>query len=286
MYRAELSGVLGGLTRVRAMQLNDAHVFCTPDQVAGEARDALKMIRQAYAALGIVPRGTGCRCRAPAGSTWPAADLGTGSRRAGRDPQRRRLELRAGEGRAAFYGPKIDVQVADSSDREATLSTVQVDLYQPQQFDLSTSGWTGTGTARSWCTAASSAAWNGRSRTLSSGTAGRSPPGLLRCSSPCSGRWRTGASRARGRPAGGRARAARPYRRAGLGHPGQPGSAARLVPYQAVIGEGRPPPPDRPSGSGTAAAPATRSGALTRIAAHAAARRTELWDAAAPASSS
>src|SRR5580658_5432857 len=54
-YRAELSGVLGGLTRVRAMQLNDAHIFCTLDQVAGEARDALAMIGRAYAALGIEP---------------------------------------------------------------------------------------------------------------------------------------------------------------------------------------------------------------------------------------
>ena len=45
MYRSELSGVLGGLTRVRAIQLNDAHIFCTPDQVADEARAALELIR-------------------------------------------------------------------------------------------------------------------------------------------------------------------------------------------------------------------------------------------------
>src|SRR5580700_3129304 len=55
MYRAELSGVLGGLTRVRSIQLNDAHIFCTPDQAAGEARAALAMIARAYAALGIEP---------------------------------------------------------------------------------------------------------------------------------------------------------------------------------------------------------------------------------------
>jgi threonyl-tRNA synthetase len=53
MYRAELSGVLGGLTRVRAIQLNDAHIFCTPDQVAAEAAAALGQIQQAYRALGI-----------------------------------------------------------------------------------------------------------------------------------------------------------------------------------------------------------------------------------------
>jgi hypothetical protein len=55
MYRAELSGVLGGLTRVRAIQLNDAHIFCPLDQVAAEASAALDMIRAAYRALGIRP---------------------------------------------------------------------------------------------------------------------------------------------------------------------------------------------------------------------------------------
>src|SRR5580700_3692775 len=54
-YRSELSGVLGGLTRVRSIQLNDAHIFCTPDQVAAEAGSALAMIRQAYRAFGIEP---------------------------------------------------------------------------------------------------------------------------------------------------------------------------------------------------------------------------------------
>ena len=68
-YRAELSGVLGGLTRVRAMQLNDAHIFCDLDQVADEASAALDLIRAAYAALGISPSATGCHCRAPARST-------------------------------------------------------------------------------------------------------------------------------------------------------------------------------------------------------------------------
>ncbi|WFR72834.1 hypothetical protein P9209_02715 [Prescottella defluvii] len=53
MFRSEPSGVLGGLTRVRAIQLNDAHVFCTPEQVADEASAALTLIRRAHAALGI-----------------------------------------------------------------------------------------------------------------------------------------------------------------------------------------------------------------------------------------
>src|SRR6476646_4137932 len=55
MFRSELSGVLGGLTRVRAIQLNDAHIFARPDQVGAEVRAALDLIRQAYEALGISP---------------------------------------------------------------------------------------------------------------------------------------------------------------------------------------------------------------------------------------
>ena len=140
-YRTELSGVLGGLTRVRAMQLNDAHIFCTLDQAGDEARAALAMIRQAYAALGIEPAryrlslpGPGRKYvgdqhiweQATAMLTGVLDDSG--------------LAWEPGEGEAAFYGPKIDVQVADCAEREATLSTVQVDFYQPEQFDLHYTG--------------------------------------------------------------------------------------------------------------------------------------------------
>jgi threonyl-tRNA synthetase len=136
-YRAELSGVLGGLTRVRAMQLNDAHIFCTLDQVAGEALAALRMIGQAYHALGIEPVRYRLSLPGPGGKyvndpklwqrsadmlTEVLADAG--------------LPYEAGAGEAAFYGPKIDVQVADSADREATLSTVQIDFYGPERFGL------------------------------------------------------------------------------------------------------------------------------------------------------
>lgn len=76
MYRAELSGVLGGLNRVRAIHLNDAHIFCAPEQVADEALAALDLIRQACAALASARRGTGFRCRETAGSTSPIRSCG------------------------------------------------------------------------------------------------------------------------------------------------------------------------------------------------------------------
>ena len=136
-YRSELSGVLGGLTRVRAMQLNDAHIFCTPDQVAGEAGAALAMIRQAHRALGIEPSRYRLSLASPdahyAGDPqiWDrsAAILRDVLASAG-------VDYEAEEGEAAFYGPKIDVQVADSAEREASIATIQVDFYQPQRFGL------------------------------------------------------------------------------------------------------------------------------------------------------
>lgn len=137
MYRSELSGVLGGLTRVRAIQLNDAHVFCTLDQVAGEARGALELIGRAYEVLGIRPAryrlslaGAGGKYVAAPEMWRRAADLLTGVL------EELGLEYEAVEGEAAFYGPKIDVQIADPAGREATLSTVQVDFHQPERFGL------------------------------------------------------------------------------------------------------------------------------------------------------
>jgi threonyl-tRNA synthetase len=136
-YRAELSGVLGGLTRVRAMQLNDAHIFCTLDQVAGEALTALRMIGQAYQAMGIQAMRYRLSLPGPGGKyvddpqLWQrSADMLT-EVLAGAG-----LPYEADAGEAAFYGPKIDVQVADSADREATLSTVQIDFYGPERFGL------------------------------------------------------------------------------------------------------------------------------------------------------
>ncbi|WP_042403944.1 threonine--tRNA ligase [Streptacidiphilus carbonis] len=137
MYRSELSGVLGGLTRVRAIQLNDAHIFCTLEQVAEEARSALVLIRRAYANLGISPSRFRLSLPGPGGKYVAAPEMwrratalltevldGAG------------VAYEAVEGEAAFYGPKIDVQIADGAGREATLSTVQVDFHQPEQFDL------------------------------------------------------------------------------------------------------------------------------------------------------
>ncbi len=137
MYRSELSGVLGGLTRVRAIQLNDAHIFCTLDQVAEEAQAALEMIGRAYEALGISPSRYRLSLPGPGGKYVAAPGMWRRSTALLTDVlDRSRLSYEAAEGEAAFYGPKIDVQITDSAGRESTLSTVQVDFHQPEQFDL------------------------------------------------------------------------------------------------------------------------------------------------------
>lgn len=144
MYRSELSGVLGGLTRVRAIQLNDAHIFCSLDQVAEEASAALELIQQAYELLEISP--ARYLLSLPAEGDVIGAE---GSKYVGDAESWARsteflqevldksgVPYEEAPGEAAFYGPKIDVQVVDSAGREATLSTVQVDFHQPDRFDL------------------------------------------------------------------------------------------------------------------------------------------------------
>ncbi|MFG3262458.1 MULTISPECIES: threonine--tRNA ligase [Streptomyces] len=137
MYRAELSGVLGGLTRVRAIHLNDAHIFCTLEQAVEEARAALALIARAYADLGI--RASRYRLSLPGEGGKYVADprlwrRATALLREVLDSSG--IDYEAAEGEAAFYGPKIDVQITDPAGRESTLSTVQIDFHQPERFDL------------------------------------------------------------------------------------------------------------------------------------------------------
>ena len=110
MFRYERSGVVGGLSRVRQMTLNDGHVFCAAEQVESEIATIMSLVAEAYQALAI-----------------PAPSL----RLSLRDPGPKHV------GEAAFYGPKVDLQVTDPHGGEQTLSTIQVDFYLPGRFDLS-----------------------------------------------------------------------------------------------------------------------------------------------------
>lgn len=284
MYRSELSGVLGGLTRVRAIQLNDAHIFCTLDQAVAEARDALALIRRAYADLGI--RAARFRLSLPGEGGKYVADPELWRRATAL--LREVLEsagvaYEAVPGEAAFYGPKIDVQVVDGAGRESTLSTVQIDFHQPERFDLHYIGADG-----------------GRHRPVMVhrsviGSVERAVAHLMEQHGGAFPAWLAPVqlvvlpvAEAQEAAAGEIVeRAVRLGLRAELRGPGQ-GSlgarirAARLVPYQAVVGE-------REAGGGLAAVrlrDGRRPGVLPadallgRVAERVAARGTALWEAA------
>ena len=139
MFRMERSGVVGGLSRVRQMTLNDGHVFCAPDQIGEEIATILGMVGEAYRVLAIPPpryrlslRGDGPKY------VGRRRDVGTQRGDASRDSlDAHGLPYEEAAGEAAFYGPKIDLQVRDPQGREETLSTVQVDFHLPARFDLS-----------------------------------------------------------------------------------------------------------------------------------------------------
>jgi threonyl-tRNA synthetase len=143
MYRYERSGVTSGLSRVRAMTLNDAHIFCTPEQVKEEFSGVMRLVERAYAALGITEysyrlslRDTADRTKyADNDAMWEMAEAVL--REAMADLN---LPYAEAPGEAAFYGPKLDIQFRDVLGHEETISTVQVDFHLPQQFDLTYAG--------------------------------------------------------------------------------------------------------------------------------------------------
>jgi threonyl-tRNA synthetase len=139
MWRYEKSGVVGGLSRVRAMVLNDAHIFCLPDQIKQELHGVLRLVERAFATLQIRDYTYRLSLRDPADTEkyvqddelWRVAEaeLREALDEAG-------VPYYAAEGEAAFYGPKIDIQIRDVLGREETLATVQVDRHLPKQFEL------------------------------------------------------------------------------------------------------------------------------------------------------
>ena len=142
VYRWEQSGELGGMTRVRGFTQDDAHIFCTPDQLAGEIRQCLGIVKTIFGTLGMTDYRVRLSMRDPesdkyVGSpeNWDKAEqaLRDAAEWLGAD-----YSEEAGE--AAFYGPKIDFIVRDAIGREWQLGTVQVDYNLPERFDLHYTG--------------------------------------------------------------------------------------------------------------------------------------------------
>lgn len=139
VYRYEQSGELGGLTRVRGFTVDDAHIFCRPDQVKAEVKDAIDLALKVLGALDFKDFKAQISLRDPdnkekyvgADELWEQAQQAL--REAAAEMN---LETYEEIGEAAFYGPKIDFMVKDALGREWQLGTVQVDYNLPERFDL------------------------------------------------------------------------------------------------------------------------------------------------------
>ncbi|CAA9292464.1 MAG: Threonyl-tRNA synthetase [uncultured Corynebacteriales bacterium] len=136
VYRYEKSGVIHGLTRVRGMTQDDAHIFCTQEQIAGELTSLLTFVLQLLADYGLDDFYLELSTRNPEKSVgsdeiW---ELATETlRQVAADSG---LELVPDPGGAAFYGPKISVQARDAIGRTWQMSTIQLDFNLPERFEL------------------------------------------------------------------------------------------------------------------------------------------------------
>lgn len=139
MHRYEMSGALSGLQRVRGMTLNDAHIFVRPDQIKDEFIRTVRLIQDVYEDFGLSDYTFRLSYRDPEDTEkyfdddemWNKAQsmLKEAMDEIGHD-------YYEAEGEAAFYGPKLDVQVKTAIGKEETLSTVQLDFLLPERFDL------------------------------------------------------------------------------------------------------------------------------------------------------
>jgi threonyl-tRNA synthetase len=139
VYRWEKSGELGGLTRVRSFTQDDAHLFCTDDQVQEEIMGCLELVKVVLNTLGIVDYRVRVGLRDVDSSKYVGDPDNWDRAESALREAASSLEVPFTEesGEAAFYGPKIDFVVKDVIGREWQLGTVQVDYNLPERFDLS-----------------------------------------------------------------------------------------------------------------------------------------------------
>ena len=138
VHRHEASGVLHGLLRVRHITQDDAHIFCTQEQVEREVVECLKFGFAIYEIFGFQPRlelSTRPEKRIGDDSMWDLAEKALADALASQELE---YELNPGDG--AFYGPKIDLHMTDSIGRSWQLGTVQLDYMMPERFDLAYTG--------------------------------------------------------------------------------------------------------------------------------------------------
>jgi len=139
VYRWEQSGEIGGMTRVRGFTQDDAHLFCTEEQVPGEIRGCLELVKIVLATLGMNDYRVRVSLRDAASDKYVGDPANWDKAEAACREAAREMGVPHTEepGEAAFYGPKIDFVVKDVLGREWQLGTVQVDYNLPVRFDLS-----------------------------------------------------------------------------------------------------------------------------------------------------
>ncbi len=136
VYRYERSGVLQGLTRVRGFTQDDAHIFCTKDQVPQEIERAVKFSLYVLESFGLKDFTAYISTRPPKKSIGTEEEWEIAEKTLIETVQKLNIKFEVDEGGGAFYGPKIDLKLRDVLDREWQLSTVQFDFNLPRNFGL------------------------------------------------------------------------------------------------------------------------------------------------------
>ncbi|MCL4166498.1 UNVERIFIED_CONTAM: hypothetical protein GTU68_023506, partial [Idotea baltica] len=143
VYRYEQSGELHGLTRVRGFTQDDAHLFCTPDQLDKEFKDVIDLVLYVFGSLGFENFTAQVSVRDPDNPDKYIGDVANWEKaeqaiiNAATD---KGLDFVIETGEAAFYGPKLDFMVKDALGRRWQLGTIQVDYTLPERFDLTYKG--------------------------------------------------------------------------------------------------------------------------------------------------
>ena len=138
-FRFEASGALCGIERARSFTQNDSHIFCRPDQIKSEVKDVIKLILDVYNDFGFKDYSFRLSLRDPKNvekyfgndELWAKSEAGLRE-----ILNELKVNYYEAEGEAAFYGPKIDVQVKSAIGHDVTLSTVQLDYQLPERFEL------------------------------------------------------------------------------------------------------------------------------------------------------
>ena len=136
VYRYEKSGVVHGITRARGFTQDDAHIYCTQEQMADELDSLLTFVLNLLRDYGLSDFYLELSTRNPEKSVGDEKDWVSATEALRKAAEKQKLEFVMDPGGAAFYGPKISVQVKDAIGRTWQMSTIQVDFQLPQRFDL------------------------------------------------------------------------------------------------------------------------------------------------------